>query len=430
MTRTIAPVAALLVGVALLLAGNGLQGPLLAVRGQLESFSTTSIGLIGSFYYIGFTAGCILAARLVRRVGHIRTFSAMAAIASAVPLLHALLPLPLPWWVMRSITGFAFAVLYIVIESWLAERSTNETRGTILSVYQIINLTVITLGQMMLTLADPNSFVLFALTSVLVSVAAVPVALTAATAPAPVRSVAIRPLHLYRISPVGFIACASVGLANGTWWALIPIFAAETGLDITGLAVLMSVTVIGGALGQLPAGRLSDRFDRRKVLLILCVVAATVALALVGLGGGHRSVLIALGGIWGVFVFPIYAIAVAHANDFARPEEFVEVSSGLLLVFAGGAVVGPLLAGIALELVGNWALFAFTATVHLLLAAFIAWRMTRRAPAAADEHVEFKEALVATTTVSPVFDAETHPEAQVNSVASTIDSTSAQGDAR
>jgi len=411
MLRTIAPVAALLLSTALLLMGNGLQGPLLAIRAQIESFSTLSIGLIGSFYYIGFASGCLLAPRLVRRAGHIRTFSAMAATASAVPLVHALILAPLPWWVMRLFTGFSLAVLYIVIESWLAERSTNETRGVILSIYQVINLTVLTIGQMMITLADPGTFTLFALSSVLVSIAAVPVALTAAQAPRPIQSARVRLGRLYGISPVGFIGCLGVGLANGAWWSLFPVFALESGLGVGGVAILMSTTVIGGAAGQWPIGLLSDRFDRRKVLLGACLLAAALGVAQFLLGGTRGNVPLLLGAAWGMVLFPLYTISVAHANDHAAPEEFVEVSSGLLLVFAAGATLGPVLGAAVLVQFGGASLFGYIAVVHFMLAAFVLWRMTRRPSAPAQEHVGFQEALVATITVSPVFDADTHPEA-------------------
>jgi MFS family permease len=269
MQHALAPITALLIGVALLVTGTGLQGPLLVVRGEFESFSTLSIALVGSFYYVGFAAGCLLGPRLVRRVGHIRVFAAMAAIASAVPLLHGLVPLPLPWWGMRVATGFSFAVRYIVIESWLNERATNETRGFVLAVYQAINLTVLIAGQMLLPLADPGGFQLFAVTSVLISLAAVPVALSAAPAPAPIQSTEVRLRRLYRLSPVGFVGCLGVGLANGAWWSLVPIFASDAQLHTSGIAILMSA-VIGGAAAQWPVGRLSDRMDRRRVLVGVC----------------------------------------------------------------------------------------------------------------------------------------------------------------
>ena len=228
MTSVIAPISALLLSVGFLLAGNGLQGTLLPIRAGMEAFSTPDIGILGSAYYVGFASGCLLGGRILRRAGHIRTFTAMASIASAVALAHALVLSPWFWWLARATTGFCLAVLFMVIESWLNERSTKQTRGTVLSIYLIINLTVITVGQMMITLYDPGSWALFALASILVSLAAVPIALTVSPAPTHVQTVSIRIRRLHRLSPVGFAGCVTVGLANGAFWALGPVYAQRT----------------------------------------------------------------------------------------------------------------------------------------------------------------------------------------------------------
>ncbi len=399
-TKALAPVAALLLSVAILLMGNGLQGTLLPVRANLEDFATLSIGLMGSLYYLGFAAGCILGPYLLRHVGHIRSFTAMAAVASAVPLVHGLILVAPAWWLMRALTGFCFAVLYLIIESWLNERATNETRGMILSLYLIINLTVITLGQLMLVLADPADFPLFAVASILVSLAAVPVALSGSAQPAPVQTVHIRIRRLYATSPVGFLGCLFIGLANGSFWALGPVFAGVSGLDITGIALFMSATVIGGALGQWPLGRLSDRIDRRHVLVGGSLGAAAVGVAIVlSIFFTTGAYVYLLGALWGACAFPLYAIAVAHANDHAEREDFVEVCSGLLLVSAVGSVSGPILASVLMALVGAAGLFAFTAGTHVVMAGFALWRLTRRSPAAPDAQVNFSEALAAAETL-------------------------------
>jgi len=411
MTRAFTPVAALLFSVAILLMGNGLQGTLLPIRAQIDNFSTLNIGILGSAYYLGFAAGCFLSPWVVRRVGHIRTFTAMAAIASAAVLLHAIFANPWVWWLVRAVTGFCFAVLYAVIESWLNERATNETRGTIMSVYLIIQLTVITIGQMMITLSDPAGFPLFALASVLVSLAAVPVALTVAAAPAPIESVRVRVFRLIGISPVGFAGSFAHGVAGGAFWALAPIFAGRSGLGVSGIAVFMSITVIAGAAGQLPMGRLSDRMDRRKVLIVSCAGAAAAALGLVFFQYATPHSMHIFTAVWGFFAFPLYAITVAHANDFADSKEFVEVSSGLLLVFGAGAVIGPVIASAAIAVWGPRGLYVVIGAVHLSLMVFVIWRMRLREAAPKEEHVSFVEALQATATASTTFDFETHPAA-------------------
>ncbi len=408
MTKTIAPVAALLLSVAILLTGNGLQGTLLPIRAELEQFSTLDIGILGSAYYLGFAAGCFLSPLLVKRVGHIRAFTVMSAIASAAVLIHAIYTYSWVWWIVRGITGFCFAALYTVIESWLNERATNETRGAVMSSYLIIQLTVITLGQMMVTLSDPAQFALFALSSILVSLAAVPVAMTAAAAPAPIEQVKVRIRHLIRVSPVGFAGCFAHGMAGGAFWSLAPLFGSQSGMSVAGIAIFMSITVIGGAAGQWPIGILSDRTDRRAVMIFACAGAALAAMSMIFFRFSSVHSLYVFAAAWGFFAFPLYAVAVAHANDFADPREFVEVSSGLLLVYGAGAVIGPIIASESLSWFGPSGLFGTTATVHIVFIAFIIWRMYVRKARPKDEHVNFVEALQATNTASATFDIETH----------------------
>ena len=411
MTNVIAPVSALLLSVALLLSGNGLQGTLLPVRAGIEAFTTPDIGVLGSAYYIGFALGCLYGSHILARAGHIRTFTAMASVASAVALAHALVVLPSFWWVARAITGFCFAVLFTVIESWLNERATQETRGTVLSVYLIINLTVITAGQLMIMLYDPADWPLFALASILVSLAAVPIALTASPAPAEVQASRVRVGHLYRISPVGFAGCVVVGLANGSFWSLGPSYAQQTGLDVSGVAIFMSATVIAGAAGQWPLGRASDRFDRRKVIALACACAALAGGALAsGVLDAAWQILFA-SCLFGFFAFPVYAMAVAHTNDHVSHGTFVEVSAGLLLLFAAGAVVGPLASSVIMSVTGPGGLYVFTALVHAGMAVFSLYRIRRRERVPVEERTTFLHGLEAASTVSNAFEESEPPAA-------------------
>ncbi len=397
----LAPVSALLLSVSMLLMGNGLQGTLVPVRGNLESFLPFELGLLGAAYFIGFTLGCLHGPLLVRRAGHIRTYLAMTSVASAVAVLHPVFIDAIVWSVQRAVTGYCFAVLYIVIESWLNERADNEMRGTVFSVYTIINLTVITAGQMMLGLADPTSFALFALSSVLVSVAALPVAFTVAVSPAAVEFVRPHLGKLYRISPVGVAGCLAVGLANGSFWALGPVFAQNLGLNTAGIGFFMSAVVLGGAISQWPLGRLSDRMDRRIVIIIAGLVALAAAIALMLIPENDRMSMIIAGAVFGAGAFPIYPLSVAHANDYADRSEFVAVSSGLLLVFGIGAAAGPLLASVVREVALVPTLFFFTAAVHAALIVYVVWRMTQRAAPADEERIEFADAAIAAQTVTP-----------------------------
>ena len=401
--KALAPVAALLFSVGLLLMGSGLQGTLLPVRAQLEAFTDLDLGMLGSAYFLGFGAGCLFGARLVRRSGHIRTFAAMVALASTTALAHAMLPSPPVWWVLRGVTGFCFAVLYMVIESWLNERASNENRGLIFSAYTIVNLTVITLGQIMLTAAPVGSFTLFAWASILVSLAAIPIAFTRAEAPAPIGAVKIRVRRLYLLSPVGFVGCFAVGMANSAFWSLGPLFVDRgQGVNAADVALFMSVTVIGGAVGQYPLGRLSDRMDRRRVIVLSCSGAALAGGALVATGELLPWAMLGAAFLFGFFAFPLYSLSVAHTNDFIEPEGYVEASGGLLLVFGLGAVVGPLIASAVARTFGIETIFAYTAVVHLLTAFFTLYRMTRRARPPEEERGAFVDALVVASTVSTV----------------------------
>ena len=402
MVAAVTSIAALLLSVALLLMGNGLLGTLLPIRANMENFSALDIGVLGSAYFLGFAVGCISGAHIVSRAGHIRTFTAMAAIASSVVLGHALIQSPVIWWSLRAVTGLCFAVLYIVIESWLNEKSTNANRGLVFSIYTIINLTVVTLGQLMLILDEPSGFSLFALASIIVSLAAVPIALTRAQAPAPIKAVKIRLRYLYARSPVGVTGCLAVGLANGSFWTLGPVFALTEQSGLMGVALFMSVTVMAGAIGQWPLGRLSDGIDRRKVIIFACIGAAAAGLGMVFFGQAWDRAILAFAFLFGFFSFPVYALSVAHMNDFVEPKGYVEAASGLLLVYAAGAVVGPLLASIVVKYLGVSSLFGYTAAVHLATAGFVVYRMQIRVPALEEEHISFADALRVAQTVSAI----------------------------
>jgi MFS family permease len=400
MSALLSSVSSLLVAVAILIMGNGLQQVLLPVRASFEDFRPIDIGLMGSFYYLGFVLGCVYGGRAIQRVGHIRTFTALASIASTVVLVHALTVEPAAWAALRAVTGFCFAGLYLVIESWLNERADNENRGLIMGVYTMINLSVIVAGQMMLTLGDPSAFLLFAYASILVSLAAVPVALTASPQPTQIAAARLRPAKLYRISPVGVVGVFLAGAATGAFWSLGPAYAVEVGADTREVAIFMSIAVLGGALVQWPIGRLSDRVDRRVVLIGACVVGALVAGGMVAIGGEKSLPAAALAAIFGAAALPIYAISAAHAFDLVERSDFVETSSGLLLANGVGAVAGPLAAAFFMRNVGPQGLFVATGLAHLALGAFVAWRMRARPPLPEDQRSEFDLATTAPTMVA------------------------------
>jgi len=389
MASQLLPVAALLFGAFLLLAAGGLQGLLLPLRAQIEGFGTFNIGVMGAMYSVGFVAGCLLVPRTIGQVGHIRTFSVMAALAASTVLVVGLLIHPLAWILLRILTGYCFAGASMVVESWLNARATNATRGTLFSIYIVVNLVAITLGQMLVALSPPGSATLFAVAAILFCFSLIPTALTTAGAPGTVAMPRLDLGKLYRISPVGVVACFVIGLVNGSFGTMGAIYASAIGLGTTTVALFMSAAVVAGAITQFPFGRLSDRIDRRLVLIVACLGASLTAAGFVLLAPVDPPTVILLAALFGGFVYVMYALAVAHANDFADPSDFVATASGLLLVYGLGAIAGPILAGGAMAALGDSGLFAFTAAAHIALILFTAIRMVRRSPVGADARGAF-----------------------------------------
>lgn len=407
MIRSLTPVASLLLGVAILLAGQGLQSTLVPLRANLEEFSTIAIGLMGGAYFLGFTIGCLRGVALVQKLGHVRVFAAMAAIASAAPLILALFVTPWAWWLLRLVSGFCFAILYVVIESWLNEKATNENRGLVFSAYTFISMTLMAVGQQMLQFHDPAGLTLFAIASVLVSLAAVPVVMSTSTTPKHSDSIRLDYKRLFAISRTGTLACLASGLANGAFWSLAPVFTSGVSDKVSLAATFMTAAVIGSAVGQWPLGYWSDRTDRRIVMSVVAIFAAVIGLAMGFLYDGLSAThLILLSAAWGATAFPLYSIAVAHANDYAEPGEYVMVSSGLLLMYGIGAIVGPFLAGAGMTLFSKSSLYLFTAVIHVAIFVYMLLRITRRAKAPMEKHVPFSEALTAVQTASQIYEEE------------------------
>jgi MFS family permease len=407
MKRSLAPVAALLISVSILLAGQGLQSTLLPVRASLENFSTFAIGAMGAAYFLGFTIGCVKGPELIRSVGHVRVFLAMTALASAAPLIHGLFVTQWTWALLRLITGFCFAAIYIVIESWLNDRATNENRGFIFSTYAMITLTVLAAGQMMTLIYEPTGMQLFAICAVLVSLAAIPIALSTAPSPQPPHSAAINIKHLFHVSPTGAAGCLATGLVNGSYWALAPVFTQGVSSDAALAAWFMAAAVIGGAITQWPLGIGSDRIGRRPMFFGVSFVGAISCAALVVLApGASFTTIVLLAAFWGGMGFPLYSIAVAYANDFADPDEYVNISSGLLLMYGAGATLGPFFASAVMELTDYTGLYVFSGAVYVLLVAIATIRAIASRGVAKEKQVEFRTALAAAQTKSQVYEEE------------------------
>ena len=410
MLRTVSAIAALLLAAAILLAGNGLQATLLAVRGRLEGFPTPLIGLLMSSYYAGFVAGCRVNPGFIKSVGHIRTFVALASIASASALAHPLFVNGAAWAILRAITGFCFAGLLMIIESWINERATNADRGRILSVYRVVDLGSLTLGNAMLTLADPKGFELFAIVSILVSIALVPVALTRSPAPQPIQTAKLDIAALFRLSPVAAIGTPLSALANGAFWAVGPVYALALGYDSKTVAFFISVAVIGAALIQWPLGWISDRVDRRRVIVASSMLGSASAIALSLLGDRSEGFLLLLGGLVGAWIIPTFGLCAAHANDHASPENAVSTNGSLLLLHGLGAAGGATLGGFVISWFGPPALFIYIGAIYAALAAFCIYRIATAAPVPEQEKTPFVP--IPKNTAPTVFDIAEEDEAE------------------
>ncbi|MGC9954004.1 MAG: MFS transporter [Rhizomicrobium sp.] len=378
MMSKLSSIAAILFTTLIFLVGNGLLGTLIPVRAHLEGFSTLAIGVIGSAYFAGFVVGCFTGPRWLTRVGHVRTFAVCAGIAAAATLMQSILISVTAWIAMRALFGFAAANMYMVLESWLNDRAGNETRGRIFSSYLSVNFAGLLIGQMLFATARPQSFVLFSLATIFYALCLIPVGLTQLKQPAPAPVPVLRPLRLFRISPVGVAGCIAVGLANNAIWTLAPVYAQSRGLSSGWIALFMCAFTVGGTLVQVPVGRLSDRMDRRYVIAATCALAAAAGIAIaLFMGNGRGMMLWAIAG-FGVLVLPLYGLSVAHANDRIPREAFVESSATLLLINSLASVLGPTMAAGIMDAFGTQALFYFTAAVHLAMMGFTAVRLRQK----------------------------------------------------
>ena len=388
MKAVLSSVGALLISAAILLAGGGLMSTLIAVRAQLEGFPIAAIGFLTSAYFAGFIAGCFGTPYLVKRVGHVRVFAALSSIIAATTLIHAIV-LSVPVWILlRVFVGFSFAGLYLLIESWINEQAPNDKRGQVLSLYRMVDLAAVTAGQFMLTLSDPKGFVLFSLVAILICLAIFPVSLSAAKAPMAVTETSLNLKKLIRTSPLAVGGCFAVGMANGAFWGVAPVFVKELGHSVLMISIFMSVVIAFGAVLQWPAGFLSDKIGRRVVLLLSTIFASAAGVFLWHFGPESQFMLLAGGAIYGMFSMQVYGMSAAHANDYAQPHEFVAISGGLLLIYGIGSVIGPSVAPFVMSQIGPSGLFAYTATVHAVLAIYAVYRIAvRDAPKETSDYV-------------------------------------------
>lgn len=376
--RTIVSFAALFLSVSLVQLGSGVLGPLDAIAGAARGFAAGEIGVLGSAHFFGFFIGCWLTPRLMGSVGHSRAFAAVASIGAIAALLHPVFPTPEAWAILRVGSGLAVAGAYTIVESWLQAKVENANRGRVLGVYRVVDMSASVAAQGLVAVLDPTSYVAYNVIAALSCLCLIPLALTTSTPPPATSAPRLRPLAALRLSPLGVVSVMVVGLTSSSFRMVGPVYALNNGLAAREVALFMASGVLGGAVAQLPAAWASDKFDRRLALIGMSAAACAVcgAISSGALGGGAATYLAAFA--FGAAAFPLYSIAASHANDFARPEEMVELNAALMFYFGLGAIVSPLAAGRLMESYGPGALFLYIASAHVGLILFSLFRMTRR----------------------------------------------------
>jgi len=371
------PLLPLLLAAAILLGGNGIQSVLIPMRAGSEGFDATVIGLIGTGYYAGFLIGCFAIQPMMRAVGHVRTFAALAAIGSAATLTMVLMIDPVAWVALRFVAGIAFAGLFTVMEAWLNAGVGNAHRARLLAVYRVVDVGSASAAPYAIPLFGAASFGIFALASMMITLSLVPVSLGDRSNPAPPDNARLDLRRAWAISPLAVTGALVAGLANGAVRAMGPVYAADVRLSETSTVTFLSLGIIGGALVQFPLGWLSDRWDRRGTLLAIGAAAAGLS-ALLAFEGTSELLLFTIVFLFGCAAMPMFPLAAAHANDRAGASEFVLVSASLMMFWSLGAVFGPLAAAYVMGQFGAPALFVYTACVYAAFVAVTVWRIGAR----------------------------------------------------
>lgn len=379
---------ALFFGMGLIMLGNGLQGTLLGVRASMEGFGTSVTGLVMSGYFLGLIAGCKIIPKVIGRVGHIRSFGALASLASTSILVHVIFVSPWLWWLMRLVTGFAFAGLYVVAESWINQAASNDTRGKLLSIYMLVSFAGLAGGQLLLNLSPPSGFELFVLVSLLISLAVVPILLSVTRAPLFDTLESISIVQLYRVSPLGVCGMFVSGLTYGAFYGMGAVYAADIGLSVKDISFFMGALVLGGFLFQYPLGWLSDNFGPINVILLTCMSGATVTFAaMYYTPEGYMLYISAV--VIGGFTMPLYSLCSVHTNNYLTPTQMVAASGTLVLLSAIGATIGTPLTAFAMDIFGSAAFYGSLGTMLCGVSGIAMWRYTQRTDVEIDEQGEY-----------------------------------------
>jgi MFS family permease len=389
MLRVVGSLGALLLGMSIMLLGNGLFGTLTALRMTIENFSPATIGVVVACHSIGFATACLTCGRIIQRVGHIRVFAAFAATLAFCCICFPIAVNPVSWIALRLVFGYSAAACFMVGESWLSGAAPGDMKGKVFAVYMVINKASFGIGQLFLVLGDPSGDRLFMLTAALYALCLIPIALTRASGPDALGRERLSFAALYRLSPVGVAGAVTAGFTNASLVGLGPVFATGRGLSVPQVSLFMVAFLVGNLLLQVPIGRMSDRFDRRTVLFVVAVMTAIACTVMAFVPDPDFYGLLALSAVVGGVSATVYPIAMTHATDLSRAEQTVSLHAGLLFAFSIGASTGPVLASLAMQYVGGGGLYAFTAAMNVLLALFILYRKVQRETAPDEQLTDF-----------------------------------------
>ncbi|MDF1871568.1 MFS transporter [Vannielia sp.] len=399
MIKVLASTWALLLGVMLLMVGNGIQGTLLGIRGANEGFSTLEISIVMSAYFLGFLGGSRMAPEMIRRVGHVRVFAALASMISAVLILFPSYAAPWAWIIERVVIGFCFSAVYVTAESWLNNAVTNEIRGKALSLYMIVQMTGIVAAQGLLVIPDETGFLLFVIPSVLVSISFAPILLNVQPTPAFETTKAMSLLQLYTISPLGVVGAFLLGGANAATFGMAAVFATQAGLSVGQTSGFVASIFVGGLVMQYPIGWISDRMDRRMLIAMIAMLGGIGAIFGFVYGDAYTAVL-AAGFAIGGMTNPLYSLLIAYTNDFLEPEDMAAASGGLIFVNGVGAIAGPIVTGWFMGLIGPTGFFIYIGGLMAAITGYAFWRMTRRPSTPVDETTSYTPVLSSSTPVA------------------------------
>lgn len=393
MKQVLASSWALLLGMMLLMVGNGLQGSLLGIRGGDANFTTFEMSIVMSAYFVGFLGGSRLAPEMIRRVGHVRVFAALGSLISAVLILYPVLVDPISWTLGRVVIGFCFSGVYVTAESWLNNSADNENRGQALSAYMLVQMTGIVIAQGLLLVPDPSGYLLFILPSILVSLAFAPILLSISPTPAFDATKPMTLRELFHTSPLGCVGMFLLGGVFSAQFGMAAVFAKLAGLSLGQISVFISTIYIGALVLQYPIGWVSDRMDRRTLILSVALIGGLGSMIGFLLMGFFPALLVSAFIIGGMSN-PLYALLIAYTNDFLEHEDMAAASGGLIFINGIGAIAGPLITGWMMGFIGPNGFFLFIALLLFSLAGYAAYRMTQRAVSTSVDE---------TTSYAPIF---------------------------